>query len=283
MTARGRAKGALVVRGKRAIVTGGGSGIGHGIALALARRGADLALVGRRGSCLEAVAAEAARCGVRAVALPTDLSVTDERDALIARVRAALGPPSLLIHAAGMLAGGPLLNLDTQEIDRAVALNLTAPLALTRAFLPNLAAQRGAIVLIASTAASVPLPSMAIYSATKAGLAAFGEALRYEVAPQGIQVLVAHPPSTATAMTRGMARAAGFPGYRLASAEQVGERIVAALVARQHEWRGGAGERALVLAHRLAPTLVRLALRSQRARFRRMMTTPQQDMMENER
>jgi short-subunit dehydrogenase len=106
-------------------------------------------------------------------------------------------------------------------------------------------------------------------------LAAFGEALRHEAAPLGVRVLVAYPPGTATAMTRGMAGAAQFPGYRLASAEQVGERIVAALLAGRQEWRGGAGERALALAYRLTPALVRLAFRSQRARFRRMMTAPE--------
>lgn len=262
--------GAPDLRGRVAIVTGGGSGIGRGIALALARRGVDLALVGRRPERLAAVAAEAAVCGVRAVALPADLACGEARDGLLARARAALGPPGLLVHAAGMLAGGSFPGLEARAIERAVALNLVAPLALTRAALPDLAARRGAVILVASLAATVPLPAMALYSATKAGLAAFGEALRHDVAPHGVRVLVAYPPSTATDMTRGMARAAGFPRYRLASAEAIGERIVGALVAGRDDWRGGAGERALVLAQRVAPSLVRRALRGQRARFRRM-------------
>lgn len=267
----------MTLRGRIAIVTGGGSGIGRGIALALARRGADLALAGRRHERLEAVAAEATTCGVGAVALPVDLAMPAERDQLPGRVRAALGPPTFLIHAAGVLHGGPLLGLDAPELDRAVALNLAAPLALTRAALPNVAAQRGAIVLVASLAAVVPHPYAAVYSATKAGLATFGEALRHEVAPLGVRVLVAYPPGTATAMTRGMARAAGLPGYRLASAEHVGERIVRALVAGRREWRGGSSERTLTLAYRFAPALIGLILRHQRPRFRRMMSAPGED------
>lgn len=256
-----------------ALVTGGGSGIGRGIALALARRGVALALVGRRAAPLEEVAAEASTIGVRAVALPADLADPAVRDTLLDRVAAALGPPAIVVHAAGLLAGGDLLDLDPSLIERAVAVNLAAPLALTHAALPGLIARRGAIVLVASLVADVPLPAATVYSATKAGIAAFGEALRHEVGPRGVRVLVAYPPGTATAMTRGMARAADFPRFPLAAPEAVGEAIVAALVAGRREWRGGAGDRALTLAHRFAPHLTRPLIRANRARLRRMFST----------
>jgi short-subunit dehydrogenase len=242
--------------------------------LALARRGVDLALVGRRPAPLAGVAAEAIALGVRAVALPADLADRAERDALLDRARAALGPPALLVHAAGLLAGGELADLDQITLDRAIATNLAAPLALTRAALPALLAGRGAVILVASLAADVPFPAAALYSATKAGVAAFGEALRHEIGPRGVRVLVAYPPATATAMTRGMARAAGLRSYPLADPDAVGEAIVAALLAGRRSWHGSLGDRALALAHRLAPALVRPLLRSQRARFRRMMSTP---------
>jgi len=257
-----------------ALVTGGGSGIGRGIALALARRGVALALVGRRPAPLTAVVNAATALGVRAVALPADLAVPGERDALLERARAALGPPTLLVHAAGLLAGGDLADLDLTTIDRAIATNLAAPIALTRAALPDLLATRGAVILVASLTAEVPFPAATLYSATKAGIAAFGEALRHEIGPRGVRVLLAYPPATATAMTRGMAHAAGVPGYRLADPDAVGEAIVVALLAGRRTWRGGAGDRALALAHRLAPAFTRPLLRSQRARFRRMMTAP---------
>ncbi len=257
-----------------ALVTGGGSGIGRGIALALARRGVDLALVGRRPAPLTAVANAAIALGVRAVALPTDLADPAERDALLDRTRTALGSPTLLVHAAGLLAGGELADLDLATIDRAIATNLAAPIALTRAALPDLLAKRGAIILVASLTADVPFPAATLYSATKAGIVAFGEALRHEIGPRGVRVLVAYPPATATAMTRGMARAAGLRAYSLADPHVVGEAIVAALLAGRRTWHGSAGDSALTLAHRLAPAIIRPLLRSQRARFRRMMTAP---------
>ena len=230
-----------------ALVTGGGSGIGRGIALALARRGVNLALVGRRPAPLATVAAEGGALGVRAVALPADLADPTARSTLLDRAHAALGPPTILVHAAGTLAGGDLADLDADTIERALGVNLAAPLALTRAALPELLAARGAIILVASLAADVPFPSATLYSATKAGVAAFGEALRHEVGPQGVRVLVAYPPATATAMTHGMARATGFPGHHLADPDAVGEAIVAALVAGRRSWHGSVGDRALAL------------------------------------
>jgi hypothetical protein len=83
-------------------------------------------------------------------------------------------------------------------------------------------------------------------------------------------------------MTRGMARAAGLRYYPLASPDAVGERIVAALLAGRRTWRGSAGDRALALAYRLAPAFVRPIVRSQRARFRRMMTARTGDDTEQE-
>lgn len=257
-----------------ALITGGGSGIGRGIALALARRGVALALAGRQAETLERVAAEAEQIGVRAAALPVDLADLAARDTLLGRVAAALGLPAIVVHAAGLLAGGDLADLDPALIERAVAINLAAPLILTRAALPGIIARRGAIVLVASLAADVPFPSTTVYSATKAGIVALGEALRHEVGPRGVRVLVARPPATATAMTRGMGRAAGFPGYPLASPDTVGEAIVAALLVGRREWHGRAVDRAMALAHRLAPRLTRPLIRANRARLRRIFTAP---------
>src|SRR5205085_2457523 len=109
-----------------------GTGIGRGIALALARRAARVALVGRRAAPLQAVAAEIARMGGQAVACPADLTEAGERASLRARVHAALGPLDLLVNNAGMLASGELAALAPAAIEAAVMLNLAVPMLLVQ-------------------------------------------------------------------------------------------------------------------------------------------------------
>jgi short-subunit dehydrogenase len=259
-----------------AIVTGAGSGIGRGIAHALARRGVDVALVGRRAGRLETVARELhegrkTEKGVRAVPLPADLAVTEERLSVVERARAVLGPVDILVNNAGVLAGGDLATLTLQEIERAVATNLLAPIELIRQALPDLVARGGSVVLIISSMSLVPLPSAAVYSATKAGLRALGESLRYELAPQGVHLLVACPPATDTAMIRGMASASGLPSLPASRPAIVGEHIVRALMAHKKELYFPGSDRALTLAYKIAPGLVRAILATQRPRFARMM------------
>lgn len=261
------------LRGKVALVTGGGTGIGRGIALALARQGADLALVGRRIAPLEATAAEAQHFGVRVVTIAADIASEDGRSASLEQTHAMLGPLDLLIHAAGVLAGGDLHTLDQAEVAEAVATNVAAPILLTRAALPQLVARRGAVVLIGSGTSLVPLPAASVYSATKAGVRAFGVALRYELEPQGVRVLLVYPPATDTHMVAGMASGAGIR-YPVARPEAIGERIVTALLAGHQELYFSGPERWLAISHHIAPRLTRRALGSQHDRFARMMAAP---------
>ncbi|MBC8077731.1 MAG: SDR family NAD(P)-dependent oxidoreductase, partial [Chloroflexales bacterium] len=216
---------------------------------------------------------EVRHLGGRAVAIAADLSLQDERLAAFAQARQALGPIDLLVNNAGELAGGTLGRLDDAEIARSVALNLAAPMHLTQLALPDLTARRGAVVLVASMAGIVPLPYASVYSGSKAGLVGFGRALRYELEPLGVRLLIANPPATDTAMTDGMIAAAGLPVElaRLQSPEQIGEDIVAALVRGRHELIWPGADHLLALAWRLAPWLVAAGLRSQRGRFARAM------------
>jgi uncharacterized oxidoreductase len=255
-----------------AIVTGGGTGIGRGIALGLARRGVDVALVGRRADVLEAVAHEVQALGVRAVVIPADLAVAEERRGLLVRVGDALGPVDILVNNAGTYAGGNLSSLSLVEIEGAVSANLLAPIELTRLALPGLRASRGWVVLLGSSTSHVPLPYAAIYSATKSGIRGFGEALRYEVRGQGVHLLVAYPPPTETAMTRGMSDGAGMLNFPRANADRVGERIVQALFQGKEEIYFPGLDRPLTFLNRFAPRLVRAMLYSQRKRFLAMVS-----------
>jgi short-subunit dehydrogenase len=260
------------LRGRVALVTGGGTGIGRGIALALARRGVSLALVGRRPEPLERAARRARAHGARVEELPADLAEPGAAAGILDRVRLALGPADIVVCNAGVLAGGDLSSLSEEEVRRAVTVNLLAPAQLVRAALPDLVQRKGAVVLVASAMSFVPMPYASLYSATKAGIKAFGESLRYELEPQGVLVMVVVPPATDTAMVRGMAEAAGTTAFPLWRPGVVGERIARGLEAGKHDLHMGGADRAVAVLYAVAPRLVRAALRSQRARFARMMT-----------
>ena len=260
-----------------ALVTGGGTGIGRGVALALARRGIQVALAGRRPEPLADAARELAAAGGRAVALPADLRQPAERAALLDRVQAQLGPLDILVNNAGVLVGGPLDTLAGTDVEDMVAVNLAAPIDLVRLALPDLRTRRGSLVLVASVMGRVPMPAGTVYGATKAGLIAFGAALRYELDAHGVRLLLVYPPSVDTAMVRGMARAAGWPGHMLDTPARAGERIVSALAAGRQELAWGRGERALMALERVAPGLVRAVFRRQRDRFTRMMLAPREE------
>jgi short-subunit dehydrogenase len=153
-----------------AVVTGASSGIGAAVAERLARTGWRLVVVGRH---RERLAAVAARTGGRPVV--ADLATVAGVDA----VYAAGADAALLVHAAGLGAAGPLPDLPVAVVDELVAVNLAAPIRLTQSLLPTLRARRGHVVFVASVAA-LGVADEAVYSATKAGLRGFADALRAE-------------------------------------------------------------------------------------------------------
>ena len=198
-----------ILGGRAALITGAGTGIGRGIALALARRGARVVLGGRRAAPLAEVAAAVQALGAEAAIAQGDVTAAAARMHMIETAHTAFGPIDILVNNAGLMASGALFQLNGEEIARAIATNLTAPVDLTRLTLPDLAQTNGAAIFVGSTMSHVPLPYASIYSGTKGGLHAFCTSLRSELAPLGIQLLEVYPPTIATAMTEGMARRAG--------------------------------------------------------------------------
>ena len=275
--------------GKIALITGGGTGIGRGIALALARRGAHVVLVGRRPEPLLATAADVLALGGQALPIPLDITGAAARAELLPAIRAECGGLDILVHNAGVLAGGPLAERTAEEIGQVLQTNLTAAIDLTRLAQDELVRRGGALVFVGSAMAFVPMPNATLYAASKAGLHGFAQAIRYELEPAGVRVLAAYPPGTATelvndaatALTQrrrvaelhrenssysSLARRFSVLAYRLEDPEWTGERIVAALVAGRHTLVWG-GERWLIGLHRVAPWLVEGALMRLRRRF----------------
>jgi uncharacterized protein len=169
------------------LVTGATGGIGGAIARALYARGAHVVLSGRREELLEELRAG---LGDRAEAIPADLA---ERDGA-ARLAEAAGAVDVLVANAALPASGRVDDFDPDEIDRALDVNLRAPIQLTRALLPGMLERgRGHVVFVSSLSGKVGSPRSGIYSATKFGLRGFAAGLREDVEPRGLGVTVIFP------------------------------------------------------------------------------------------
>ncbi len=178
-----------------ALVTGASSGIGAATARRFALDGWQLLLNGRDRRCLERTAS-----GTSAMVLPADLSAPDGPRLLAQSALHATGRIDVLVAGAGIGWTGPFAGMPHTDIDRVLALDLNATLHLVREVLPSMiAAGRGRVVLLGSVAGCVGVREEAVYSAAKAGLAAFAEALRQELRGTGVGVTFVVPGRVATA------------------------------------------------------------------------------------
>jgi short-subunit dehydrogenase len=183
-----------------ALVTGASAGIGAAIARELARRGHSLVLVARRKPKLDALAADlTSEFGVRAVGLGCDLAKAASRQRLPARVAALELEVSVLVNNAGFATGGPFHESDPERELEQVRVLVEAPVALTSAFVPAMVRRgTGAVLNVASTAGMQPLPYSAGYSAAKAYVLAFSEALHQELRGAGVTVTALAPGPVST-------------------------------------------------------------------------------------
>ncbi len=173
------------IQGSTILLTGASGGIGQAIARALAARGGRLILTGRRAEVLEPLASE---LGGRALA--ADLA---DRDAP-ARLVAEAGPVDILVANAALPASGTLDDYTQEEIDRALDVNLRAPIALAKLLADPLARQgRGHLVFISSLSGKSAQPGGSLYSATKFGLRGFALALREDLRNDGVGVSTVFP------------------------------------------------------------------------------------------
>src|SRR5258705_3381394 len=176
------------LRDKIALVTGGSRGIGRAIAEEMIALGADVMIVARDEAKLE----EASRAlGARGIA--ADVTTAAGRAAIVAAVRAR-GPLHVLVHNAGTNVRGPLTSYDDATIERLLALNLTAPLLLSRDLHPLLRDAHGASVIhVGSVAGHLALATGVAYAAAKAGLAQAARTLALEWAADHIRVNAVSP------------------------------------------------------------------------------------------
>jgi short-subunit dehydrogenase len=176
---------AMELRGSTVLLTGATGGIGHAIARRLHREGASLTLTGRRTDVLEPLAAE---LGARATAV--DLADRNAVDRLLEDATDV----EILVANAALPASGHLLDFRVEQIDKALEVNLRAPMVLSRVLGERMAVRgRGHIVLISSLAGKSSQPQSSVYSATKFGLRGFGQGLRGDLGPRGVGVSVVFP------------------------------------------------------------------------------------------
>jgi NADP-dependent 3-hydroxy acid dehydrogenase YdfG len=184
--------------GQTAVVTGASSGIGRAMALALAKHGAALYLVGRARDRLEEVANHVRRDGGIATPYATDLSRDDGIAALVDCLQRDVSSVDILVHCAGEIALGAFAHAHVQNLDTQYRTNVRAPYTLTQALIPMLGKERGDIVFINSSVVQGVRPNSTQFASMQHALKAFADHLREEVNPDGIRVLSVFPGRTAT-------------------------------------------------------------------------------------
>jgi 3-oxoacyl-[acyl-carrier protein] reductase len=175
--------------GRVAVVTGGATGIGRGIAMLYAAEGCDVAVLDRNGEGAEKVAAAIRQLGRRAIAVQADVGSEPEIEQAFAAIRKEFGDPDILVNNAGIVTVAHLETMPTAQFDDMIRINLKSVFLCTRAVLPGMRKKRyGRIVNISSQLAYKGGEGMAHYAAAKAGILGITRSLAYEVTADNIAV-----------------------------------------------------------------------------------------------
>lgn len=248
------------------IVTGGGRGIGHAVALEFAAEGAALLLGGRRMDALQISARECRDAGGRGEAISCDVAVEEDLQGIVDRAIDHYGRIDVLVNNAGVVAGGRLDDIGADDVRRMTEVNMWAPIRLTQIALPHMRkAKSGSIVNISSIAGRVGMPYYATYCASKYALRGFSEALRRELRPDGVKVTVVYPGVTATDLLEGV-EIDGL-GVPVATAQQVARATIRGVMRGQNEVFVGMGESMFANWNDMAPWAVDMGVDLMRDRF----------------
>lgn len=189
---------------KVVMITGASSGIGRGLAVEIARRGAKLGLVARRAEVIDEVVREIEAAGGKAMALPADVQSEDSIRAAAESLRADLGPIGVLIANAGIGPTRDAADFSAKQVSDVINVNVIGASNSVAAVIPEMVARgSGHLVAISSLAAYRGLPRSAAYCASKAAVSAFFESLRLDLEPRGIDVTIIHPGFIKTPLTAG--------------------------------------------------------------------------------
>src|SRR5882672_4084294 len=197
----------------KVILTGASEGIGRALALALAAKGARLALAARDRQRLETLAQECRALGGEARPLPTDVTSAQDCEWLVAETVKAFGGIDVVIHNAGVTMWSRFDALqDLGIFERIMEVNYHAPVRLTALSLPHLKQSKGLLVAVASLAGLTGVPERSGYAASKHAMIGFFDSLRIELRGSGVEVSVVAPDFVVTEIHK---RAIGPDGQPL--------------------------------------------------------------------
>ena len=221
----------LGLTGRTAAVTGGGSGIGQGCALALAHAGVTVWALDRDEAALADTTQQAADEGALVTGIACN--VTDVES--VRRAATTAGAVDILVNAAGISRPGTLLDVSAEDWQRVLDINLTGYLTTTRAFAPAMVERgSGSLIHVASISSRNPQPGSGAYSASKAGVALMSQQLAYELGPSGVRSNTVSPGLVRTPMTEAYYQAPGvaerrdaaIPLRRVARADDIADVVV---------------------------------------------------------
>ena len=244
--------------GQRVLITGGSSGIGLAVAEALAREGAEVAIIARNELGLAAARRKLAEHGAEAVTVSADVS---EREGLAAGIETAvaeLGGLDVLVTSAASLSFGRFTETDPDDFEATLETVLGGTIATIREALPHLERSRGAVVAIGSIAARMPLPGMAAYTASKHGLVGFLDTVRVELEESGSSVTLSlvNPGAVDTPLWSNLESSTGLlppepPFPTVYSPESVAEAVLSVIRHPRDGLTAGGLARAQVLFYSL--------------------------------
>ena len=220
----------MTLRGRNAVVTGGGRGIGAAIATVLAQKGAAVAVWDLDAEGAEKTVAEIQAAGGTAVAVVGDAADIDAVADAASVTQSELGPVTILVNNAGINAAEPFPIMSEDAWDRMIRINLKGPFLVTRELVSDMLAEGwGRIVNISSSSAQTGAPGMAHYAASKGGVIGLTRALAMEFATKGITVNHVPPGFIDTPLTRATvnvgAVAASMPMQRAGSPEDIAHAV----------------------------------------------------------
>ena len=217
------------LKGKVALVTGAGKGIGKAIALALAAEGVNVGLTARTEKDVKAVADEISRLGVKAAFATADVSNRPEVEKAVEKLQSQLGPVDILINNAGTATFGGFLELEPEVWENQIKVNVLGVYYTTRAVLPQMIERKtGDIINISSTAGKSGSPVTSAYAASKFAVFGLSESLMQEVRKHNIRVTALAPSTVVTELAQSANLIKGDP-QRVMHPEDFAEFIVAQL------------------------------------------------------